>query len=203
MNARGDTTRQRLIDATTALVREIGYANVRTRSIAVAAGVAEGTLYRHFADKRSLFYAAVLDRNAPIVAATATLPSLAGQGTVLENLLEVIRNLAQLQEDLLPLEQAMIADPTLAPLRGERVQMPLEGPPHDIALYLAAEQSLGRVRAECDPTLAAISLLAMLFGLAVHPLLGNDLANSELLGASVSYFVDGVGASPTQPKLLA
>ncbi|TFC48766.1 TetR/AcrR family transcriptional regulator [Cryobacterium sp. TMT1-21] len=203
MNARGDTTRKRLIDATTALVREVGYANVRTRSIAVAAGVAEGTLYRHFADKRSLFYAAVLDRNAPIVAATATLPSLAGRGTVLENLLEVIRKLAQLQEDLLPLEQAMIADPTLAPLRGERVQMPLEGPPHDIARYLAAEQSLGRVRAECDPTLAAISLLAMLFGLAVHPLLGNDLANSELLGASVSYFVDGVGAPATQPKLLA
>ena len=202
MNARGDTTRKRLIDATTALVREVGYANVRTRSIAVAAGVAEGTLYRHFADKRSLFYAAVLDRNAPIVAATATLPSLAGQGTVLGNLLDTIRQLALLQQDLLPLEQAMIADPTLAPLRGERAQMPLEGPPNDIARYLAAEQSLGRVRAECDPTLAAISLLAMLFGLAVHPLLGNDLTNSELLGASVSYFVDGVGASPTQPKLL-
>ncbi|WP_104194486.1 TetR/AcrR family transcriptional regulator [Cryobacterium sp. M25] len=197
MNARGDTTRKRLIDATTALVREIGYANVRTRSIAVAAGVAEGTLYRHFADKRSLFYAAVLDRNAPIVAATATLPSLAGQGTVLDNLLEVIRKLAQLQEDLLPLEQAMIADPTLAPPLGERAQMPLEGPPHDIALYLTAEQNLGRVRAECDPTLAAISLVAMLFGLAVHPVLGNDLAESELLSASVSYFVDGVGASAT------
>ena len=197
MNARGDTTRKRLIDATTALVREVGYANVRTRSIAMAAGVAEGTLYRHFADKRSLFYAAVLDRNAPIVAATATLPSLAGQGTVLGNLLEVIRNLAQLQEDLLPLEQAMIADPTLAPPLGERAQMPLEGPPHDIALYLAAEQNLGRVRAECDPTLASISLLAMLFGLAVHPVLGNHLAESELLSASVSYFVDGVGASAT------
>ena len=85
MTIRGDTTRKRLIDATTALVREVGYANVRTRSIAVEAGVAEGTLYRHFADKRSLFYAAVLDRNAPIVAATAPLPSLAGQGKVDES----------------------------------------------------------------------------------------------------------------------
>ena len=197
MNARGDTTRKRLIDATTALVREVGYANVRTRSIAVAAGVAEGTLYRHFADKRSLFYAAVLDRNAPIVAATATLPSLAGQGTVLGNLLDTIRQLALLQQDLLPLEQAMITDPTLAPLLGEGPQMPLEGPPHDIAQYLAKEQTLGRVRADCDPILAAITLLAMLFGLAVHPVLGKDLAESELLCASVSYFVDGFGASAT------
>lgn len=201
MTIRGDTTRKRLIDATTALVREVGYANVRTRSIAVAAGVAEGTLYRHFADKRSLFYAAVLDRNAPIVAATASLPSLAGQGTVLDNLLEVIRNLARLQEDLLPLEQAMIADPTLAPPLGDRAELPLDGPPQDIARYLAAEQSLGRVRADCDPTLAAISLLAMLFGLAVHPVLGDDLANSALLASSVSYFVDGVGAPVTQATL--
>ncbi|HSP51625.1 MAG TPA: TetR/AcrR family transcriptional regulator, partial [Cryobacterium sp.] len=172
MTIRGDTTRQRLVDATTALVREVGYANVRTRSIALAAGVAEGTLYRHFTDKRSLFYAAVLDRNAPVIAATAALPSRAGQGTVFDNLLEVIRTLAQLQEDLLPLEQAMIADPTLAPPLGERAKLPPEGPPRDIARYLAAEQSLGRVRAECDPDLAAISLLAMLFGLAMHPVLG-------------------------------
>lgn len=195
MTARGDITRQRLIDATTSLVREVGYANVTTRAIASAAGVAEGTLYRHFADKRTLFYAAVLDRNAPIIAATGTLPSRAGQGTVRGNLLEVIRLLAQLQGDLLPLEQAMIADPTLAPPVTEQTQLPLAGPPVDIAKYLAAEQSLGRVRAECDPQLAAISLLAMLFGLAAHPVLGRDIADSALLAAAVGVFVEGLGVA--------
>ena len=199
MTARGDLTRQRLIDATTALVREVGYAHVTTRATAATARVAGGTLYRHFADKRSLFYAAVLHRNAPIVAATGTLPTLAGQGTVRGNLLDVIRLLAQLQGDLLPLERAMIADPTLAPPRTN--ELPSEGPPFDIARYLAAEQALGRVRAECDPQLAAISLLAMLFGLAAHPLLGKDIANSPLLAASVGYLVDGLGATASPGPL--
>jgi AcrR family transcriptional regulator len=192
MTARGDTTRQRLIDATTALVREVGYANVTTRSIAAAAGVAEGTLYRHFDDKRALFFAAVLHNNAPIIEASATLPSRAGQGTVLGNLADVMRTIAQLQRDLVPLEQAMIADPSLAPDLPDGPMMHPAGPPHDIAAYLAAEQSLGRVRADCDPTLAAISLLAMLFGLAVHPVTRGNLATSPLLEAAVSSFVMGI-----------
>lgn len=192
MTARGDTTRQRLIDATTTLVREVGYANVTTRSIAAAAGVAEGTLYRHFDDKRALFFAAVMHNNAPIIAASANLPSRAGHGTVLGNLVDVMRTIALLQRDLLPLEHAMISDPSLTlDLPDGRLMHPA-GPPHDIATYLAAEQSLGRVRADCDPTLAAISLLAMLFGLAVHPVSGGSLATSPLLEASVGLVVGGI-----------
>ena len=194
MTARGDTTRQRLIDATTSLVREVGYANVTTRSIAGAAGVAEGTLYRHFADKRALFYAAVMDRNAPIMAASANLPALAGTRTVFENLLEVMRTIAQLQADVIPLEQAMIADPSLVPTLAPGELIPAGGPPHDIATYLSVEKSLGRVRPECDTTLAAITMLATLFGLAVHPVSQGELARSPLLEACVRLFVDGVGA---------
>lgn len=192
MNARGDSTRQRLIDATTTLVREVGYTNVTTRRIATTAGVAEGTLYRHFADKRSLFFAAVLDRNAPIVEASAALPGRAGTGTVATNLLTVLQNIALLQEDLVPLEQAMIADPSLAPPRAGLAATPLIGPPRDIAMYLAAEQALGRVRPDCDPTTASIALLAMLFGLAVHPVTSGSLAKSPLLADCVNYVVSGV-----------
>jgi AcrR family transcriptional regulator len=191
---RGDTTRQRLIDATTSLVKEVGYGNVTTRSIAAAAAVAEGTLYRHFADKRALFYAAVMERNAPIIAASASLPALAGTRTVFENLYEVMQTIAQLQEDVIPLEQAMIADPSLAPPLVPGEFIPAGGPPHDVADYLRAEQSLGRVRADCDPTLAAITILATLFGLAVHPVSGGTLANSPLLEASLRLFVDGAGS---------
>jgi AcrR family transcriptional regulator len=194
MTARGDTTRQRLIDATTSLVKEVGYANVTTRSIAAAAGVAEGTLYRHFADKRALFYAAVMDRNAPIIAASANLPALAGTRTVFENLLDVMRTIAQLQEDVIPLEQAIIADPSLVPTLTPGEFIPASGPPHDLANYLRAEQSLGRVRPDCDPTLAAITMLATLFGLAVHPVSGETLANSPLLEASLRVFVNGVSS---------
>jgi hypothetical protein len=132
-----------------------------------------------------------MDRNAPIIAASAKLPSLAGTGTVRGNLLDTLKTIARLQGDLVPLEQAMIADPSLVPTLAEGQLIPVGGPPHDIEEYLAAERSLGRVRADCDPTLAAISLLAMLFGLAVHPVSGGDLVHSPLLEASVGYFVDG------------
>jgi len=48
---RGEATRVRLIEATAQVVAEVGYANASTRAIAKAAGVAEGTIYRHFPNK--------------------------------------------------------------------------------------------------------------------------------------------------------
>ncbi len=82
MTQRGEATRARLIEATRSVVREVGYAHASTRAIAQAAGVAEGTIYRHFPDKAALFFATVLAANAPIVAWVTTLPARAGQGTV-------------------------------------------------------------------------------------------------------------------------
>ena len=62
MSARGDRTRARLIEATTQVVAQVGYSRATTRAIADLAGVAEGTIYRHFPDKQHLFFAAVLER---------------------------------------------------------------------------------------------------------------------------------------------
>ena len=48
-------TRQRLIDATTELLAEGGYAAATVAALTSRAGVASGTLYRHFASKEELF----------------------------------------------------------------------------------------------------------------------------------------------------
>ncbi|MGL4339984.1 MAG: TetR/AcrR family transcriptional regulator [Rhodoglobus sp.] len=196
MSTRGETTRRRLIEATTALVRELGYAKVTTRSIATAAEVAEGTLYRHFPDKASLFLAAVLEKNAPIVAASATLPAQAGIGTVAANLVTACRIIAELQDDIVPFEFAMFADPSLMPSEraGERAKELARrpGPPQHIAQYLAAEQALGRVRPECDPEMAAIAILSLLFGLGINPVSRGKVATSPLLEASIRMFVGGL-----------
>lgn len=171
MAARGDATREKLLDAAIQLVRELGYARTTTRAIANAAGVAEGTLYRHYPDKAGLFAAAIDRRSAPVTDWVRQLAARAGTGTVADNLTDCLTHLATLREDIVPFELAMLTDPELArpqpPSRARRVATP--GPPEFLAQYLYAEQQLGRIRPDVDPTQTAIVLLATLFGLAVAP----------------------------------
>jgi len=53
--ASGPTTRERLLSSTLELVAEGGYAAANVVAITSRAGVAAGTLYRHFASKEELF----------------------------------------------------------------------------------------------------------------------------------------------------
>lgn len=53
--SRGSRTRDRLIAATIGLLEEGGYANASVGAITTTAGVAAGTLYRHFPSKEELF----------------------------------------------------------------------------------------------------------------------------------------------------
>lgn len=213
---RGAATRARLLEATRAVVAESGYSHATTRAIAEAAGVSEGTIYRHFPDKVALFLAAVIDANAPIIDALSQLPARAGQGTVAANLFDALDRLAAMNEQILPLEVAMLSDPELGERRRARIAqivgalpdsppaspdpgtpnpgspdpgsldpggvdpvaamaavaagMPgAANPPQLIADYLAAEQGLGRVRADLDPLMGALTILALWRGLALVP----------------------------------
>ena len=200
--ARGSATRARLLGAARQVVAEVGYPRATTKAIADAAGVAEGTIYRHFPDKHAMFLAAVADANQPVVEWMTQLHARAGQGTVAGNLGEAVRRLAELREHMLPLELAVLTDPELARRRlagvaaeaarrggaataspgppGDRVPsagrggewpagLPQADPPTLLAHYLAAEQKLGRVRPDIDPARAAVTILALLIGLALVP----------------------------------
>jgi AcrR family transcriptional regulator len=167
---RGERTRAKLIEATIAVVGEVGYARASTRAIAERAGVAEGTIYRHFPDKTALFFAAALAPDTAMLAWVDGLPARAGTRTVEANLVEALSRLSELQERLFPLEMAIQADPELTAMRRSTVAAgdPLPGgPPEAITAYLAAERDLGRVRTDVDPGDAALVLLATLFGLAM------------------------------------
>ena len=50
----GMPTRQALMNAASELLAEVGYAAMTTAAVARKAGVAEGTIYRHFASKEAL-----------------------------------------------------------------------------------------------------------------------------------------------------
>jgi AcrR family transcriptional regulator len=197
---RGEATRTRLIEATLRVAHEVGYAHASTRAIAQAAGVAEGTIYRHFPDKASLFFAAVRESNGPVVAWVTTLPERAGEGTVEGNLTEAAVRLATLRDQIMPLELAIAADPELAAQRQRilaEAGTSLPGPPDAVAAYLAAEQRLGRVRPEIDPREAAILLLAALFGLAANLSIGDTGIDRDRLASAVRLLVRGI--QPAKP----
>ncbi|MCJ7710894.1 MAG: TetR/AcrR family transcriptional regulator [Chloroflexi bacterium] len=196
MTDRGQATRARLIEATLTVVREVGYPHASTRAIAQAAGVAEGTIYRHFPDKMALFFAAVMESNAPIIEALEALPERAGQATVEGNLIDAAVQLASLQDQIMPLELAIAVDPELAMQRRRALAaaggtLPV-GPPQAIAIYLAAEQLLGRVSAEVDARETAVIILAALFGLAAgRAAAGATLEDAEVTSA-VRLLVRGI-----------
>ncbi|MER6037440.1 MULTISPECIES: TetR/AcrR family transcriptional regulator [unclassified Streptomyces] len=197
MSARGDATRTKLVDTTIRLVSEVGYAKTTTRAIAQAAGVAEGTLYRHFPDKATLFAEAVLQQNKHVVDWIDTLPARAGTHTVAANLTDCLTQLATLRADILPLELAILTDPELA-----RVAPPpgaLPGPPGRLAEYLRAEQKLGRLRADADADHSAVVLLALLFGMALNPPMAPDqnlLPSLPTIADTVDIILKGIAPRP-------
>ena len=201
MTQRGNATRARLIAATRKVVKSAGYANATTKAIAEAAGVAEGTIYRHFPDKVALFFEAALIDNHETIQELAKLPARAGEATVAENLEGALLRLAELRQDVLPLELALIGDPDMV-RRRQAMQAPdpipgVTSPPEAIIEYLNSEVELGRVRSDIDTRELAFVLLRALFGLVLVP--GGPSPTSRTLQEDIDFFVKLIleGVRPT------
>ncbi|MGK2850664.1 MAG: hypothetical protein ACSLFN_07125 [Candidatus Limnocylindrales bacterium] len=113
----------------------------------------------------------------------------------LEQISEALRQLAALQERIVPLELAMLADPELGAQRQQVLAASggrPPGPPEAITAYLAAEQRLGRIRADVDPIEAAIVILAALFGLALTPGRLPVALDPDRVAAAVRLLVHGI-----------
>jgi len=166
MTQRGDATRQQLLDAAAAVFVERGYAGATTKEIARRAGVSEGTIYRHFADKRELFGAVFANSNAADFEAVTALPGLAGTKTVRENLLFLIEAIQDVEREVAPLRAAASTDADLAvalmPATSDSASAAV-GPLDPLARYLEAEKRLGRIRTDVDCASAAFALFAIPF----------------------------------------
>jgi len=192
MNVRGDRTRAALIRATTSVVTDRGYHQATTRAIADEAGVSEGTIYRHFPDKRALFFAAALDGHEEMLDWMSRLPGRAGSGQVADALTECLVRLGELRASVVPLELALMSDPSAGSAPTPELADAVSGPPQLLAQYLAAEQALGRVNPDLDPVQIAVVLLATLFGLAASPLVDGDQLPRAVADA-VAVLFSGIG----------
>jgi AcrR family transcriptional regulator len=121
MEATATGTRQRLLDAAQDLIEQGGYGAASVVAIAERAGVAAGTLYRHFASKEELFvevFRAVCGREERAMrAAAAELPD-APAAKVLET---VLTRFAQRALSNPRLAWALIAEPVDPLVDAERL----------------------------------------------------------------------------------
>jgi AcrR family transcriptional regulator len=156
--------RERLLSAASAVMSERGVSGATIREIARAAGVAEGSVYTHFANKTDLIITVFLERMPKIrlkAAITALLSSI-GQGDARDNLrtfaAEAIEGYRELDAVAAMLAgDAETAEVLRAELRSRRL-----GPGKGIetvAAYLRLEEDQGRLTLFADPMIVTAALL--------------------------------------------
>ncbi|HEX2050581.1 MAG TPA: TetR/AcrR family transcriptional regulator [Actinomycetota bacterium] len=171
-------TRSQIVAAAAHVMQTCGLSGATTKEIARAAGCAEGTLYKHFPDKEALFVSVMRERVGARVAPLVRLPERAGTRSVRRNLEEVVRTALDFFRELMPLQSAMYANPSL--LAAQRKAMKERGfGPHvviaAIAEYVRREQRLGRVRRGAHPEVIATLLMGGCYNyLFVRDFTGDD-----------------------------
>lgn len=107
-----DIRREQIVQAALGLFAEKGFARTTTRDIANAAGIAEGTIYNHFASKEELLLAFVKS------AALDTLGDLFDRLETLDDLTAVtaiIRNRLEIWDERLPMMKVVISEAFFQP----------------------------------------------------------------------------------------
>lgn len=114
-----DATRASIVETTQALVAERGYAGCSVALVAAGAGVATGTVYRHFPDKAALFtevFRVATQREVDAVAAAAAAP-----GTVAERVEACVSTFARRALRAPRMAYALIAEPVDPQVEAERL----------------------------------------------------------------------------------
>jgi len=187
-------TKTRILDAAERLFARSGFEAVTTKQVTIAAGVATGALYHHFANKEEL-YVEVVKR---AIAARADLP---------EELIEPTDEPeARLVEVVTWFVRTILADDNFRLLIGREMLDPSPGGPEllDPIVFhesLSLTRSLiARVAPAADADRAIASLLALIYGFSsmrgiyeIYPSIKTSLATPEQISAhSTSLLLDGL-----------
>jgi AcrR family transcriptional regulator len=163
---RGADTRERILAAAREVMLAKGLVRATTKEIARAAGVSEGTLYNHFANKEDLFLCTLNQLSSGFVTLMRGLHELVGSSTVQSVLAEVGRSALDFYGEAIPMGASFFADPELLARHREMLQQRGAGPQRAneaVAEYLRAEQRLGRVHGDADPEAVAYMMLGAIY----------------------------------------
>jgi AcrR family transcriptional regulator len=151
--------RQRILDAALGLIRERGIGRITTKEIALAAGAAEGSLFKNFGDKMGLL-AELLDYELPEVRAwRAVAPP--GQGDLVTALVVFMERAIDFYAAMLPIVAGSLADRELHRRYQELRPDHRSGPQLALELsagYLRRWQQSGQLDKAADPDAMAAAL---------------------------------------------
>ncbi|GAA3226202.1 helix-turn-helix domain-containing protein [Actinocorallia longicatena] len=146
--------RERILAAAIEVIKERGVVGATTKEIARRAGVSEGSLYNHFANKTALFGAALAEVAGGIRNAMMRLLGSIGENTVEDNLAVLAAAAVRFYGELLPMTGPALGDPKIlawlrsgGPAEAGSEAVSLGGPVagHSALIgYLEAERELGR-----------------------------------------------------------
>ena len=185
-------TRERLLAASRSLVEEGGYGAATVAAVAQRAGVATGTLYRHFASKQELFvelFRAVCDRELEAMAAAADGPDVVSET---ERIVRVLSTFAERALRRPRLAWALLAEPVDPLVDTERLAYRAR-----YAELLAATLRRAIAAGELpiqDVELTAAALVGGCGEALVGPLAADGYGSGELVDALRAFVLRAIGA---------
>ena len=197
--------RQNIINATARLLQTQGLARLTTREIARKAKVAEGLIYHHFKDKAELIYEVVEQLMLDAKNVLQSLPLQVGLRTLSENLEEVLSVVYRSHYEIVPIVCSVFADHKLRARIREIMKEREVGPQNAInwlAVYLAAEQRVGRMADNIIPEIAAKCLWMISIQKAMDDQLIEQKPNAAHIRREIHQYVQTMMAG-LEPRLPA
>lgn len=189
MQARLDGRREAVLRAAAALLADRGYAGCSVAAVAERAGMATGSVYRHFTGKAELaveLFRSVVGREVEAVAAAAAAPGLEPE----QRVAAVVETFAVRALRAPRLAHALLAEPVDPAVDAERLVF-RRAFRDVIAAQVAAGTAAGRLPAQ-DPALTAAALVGAVGEALVGPLAaGSD--PSDVVPALLSFTLRALG----------
>jgi AcrR family transcriptional regulator len=199
--ARKAATRERIVSAALAQVAEGGFASASMQAVAARAGVAVGTVYRHFPSKAGLF-AEVFRRASERELGVVLEVSVADGRPAAERIAAAVEAFCRRALAGATLAYAQIAEPVDPAVESERLRL-RRGYRDAFARVLEDGVDAGELRAH-DPRTVASALVGALGEALVGPLsavgTGGKRRNEALVATLVQFCLDAL-PRPSSPTI--
>lgn len=172
-------TNQQILEAARQVFLQKGFSG-STLEIAQLAGISEASIFKRFATKEELFFAAMGIPEKPLW--IQELDSLSGKGEVKQNLIQVCRQILEFYREVMPILMMLRSRGKVLPETGLKSE---SKPMRDLKIltgFLEREIKLGRLH-PCEPKTVAHILLGSLMN---YVLLEQELSVMTISSESVT-----------------